>query len=53
MRIREPKQPLLVSLPRKSEQRGDKDKDKGKREQGPVLLVPELCALVGTVLDEA
>ena len=39
--IREPKQPLLVSMPK------EKDKKRPDVPQGPVLLVPELCALTG------
>lgn len=42
IRIRETRQPLLVSLPKKS--------DKNAGNDSPILLVPELCALTGTVL---
>ena len=45
--IRHAKQPLLVSMPR------DKDKKRTDVPQGPVLLIPELCALTGKAFDRS
>ncbi len=41
IRIRESRQPLLVSMPKK--------KDQNAGNSGPILLVPELCALTGKI----
>lgn len=42
IKIRNLQQPLLVSLP--------KEKDKKRGQDTPILLVPELCLLTGTIL---
>jgi hypothetical protein len=41
IKIRDKKQPLLVSLP--------KEKDKRGGINGPIYLIPELCCITGNI----
>ena len=46
IRIREEKQPMLVTMPKLSKQEKEMNK-KNNVTPGPILLVPELCVLTG------